>query len=55
MAKDEHRTQDEKRDPKGSRKPYAAPRLIRYGDVRDLTLGAGTTSNEGKVMNQRKA
>ena len=29
------------------RKPYSKPRLVRYGDVRDLTLGAGATMNEG--------
>lgn len=30
-----------------ARKPYAKPRLVRYGDVRDLTLGTGATMNEG--------
>ena len=27
--------------PRGSRKPYAAPRLVRYGDVTHLTRTVG--------------
>jgi fumarylacetoacetate (FAA) hydrolase family protein len=30
-----------------ARKPYERPVLVRYGDVKDLTQGAGTTMNEG--------
>jgi hypothetical protein len=35
------------RDIDRSRKPYRAPRLTRFGELRDLTRGKGGTSNDG--------
>ena len=57
MSQDPKKPADKTQTPEGARprKPYTTPKLVRYGDVRDLTLGAGTTQNEGAPMGQRKA
>ena len=49
MAREGKPPQDGDRTPQQPRirKPYASPKLVRYGDVRDLTQGAGNTNNEG--------
>jgi len=49
MAQDTKQPSDAPPQPDGRRrrKPYSRPDLVRYGDVRDLTQGAGNTMNEG--------
>jgi len=37
------------RDGKRDRKPYATPRLKRYGDLRALTEGTNNRRNEGNT------
>ena len=39
---------DDSSEKRGTRAPYATPKMVVLGQVRDLTLSGGTSTGDGK-------
>ena len=47
MAKDQPRKRTLAPEPSPGKKPYRAPRLVEYGDLRKITQGKGGNMDDG--------
>ena len=54
MAKDQTRERAPEPAPSPPKKPYRAPRLVEYGDLRAITRTKGGMMNDGGLPSTRK-